>query len=91
MDAPWQSGSGKRGLGLTVEAGTKKLECGFETLDFDRVIASARQENTASIHIMQKIGMVSIGDSLNHKGIPRIHYAMDNPGHLDLASSFCLR
>ena len=73
--------------GLTAEASRRILEYGFETFEFDRVIASARPENTASIRVMQKMGMVSIGDSPNDKGRPVPHYAIENPAHSRLASS----
>jgi ribosomal-protein-alanine N-acetyltransferase len=67
------------GQGLTAEAGARILDYGFETLGFDRVIASARQENAASIRVMQKLGMMSIGDSPNDRAIPRPHYSIENP------------
>ncbi len=74
------------GKGLTAEAGAAILEYGFETFGFDRVIACARSENTASIRVMQKIGMVSIGDSPNSKGRPVPHYAIENPIRESIAS-----
>jgi ribosomal-protein-alanine N-acetyltransferase len=33
------------------------LQFGFETHSFDRVVAVAKPENAASIHVMEKIGM----------------------------------
>jgi RimJ/RimL family protein N-acetyltransferase len=67
------------GRGLAAEAGVKILEYGFDVLGFDRVIASARPENAPSIRVMEKMGMHSIGLSLNDKGRPVPHYAIDNP------------
>ena len=56
----------------------KILEYGFEALGFDRVIASARPENARSIRVMEKMGMRSIGLSLNPKGRPVPHYAIES-------------
>ena len=67
------------GRGLAAEAGTTILKYGFESLNFERVIASARPENARSIRVMEKMGMRSIGLSLNNKGRPVPHYAIENP------------
>ena len=67
------------GRGLAAEAGARILEYGFEALGFERVIASARPENARSIRVMEKMGMHSIGLSLNDKGRPVPHYAIENP------------
>ena len=68
------------GRGLAAEAGARILQYGFETLGLERVIASARPENDRSIRVMEKMGMWSIGLSLNDKGRPVPHYAIENPG-----------
>ena len=67
------------GRGLAAEAGARVLRYGFEILGFERVIASARPENARSIRVMEKIGMRSIGLSLNDKGRPVPHYAIESP------------
>ncbi len=67
------------GKGLATEAGSRILQYGFESLGFERVIASARPENARSIRVMEKMGMHSIGLSLNDKGRPVPHYAIENP------------
>lgn len=67
------------GRGLAAEAGARILRHGFETIGFERVIASARPENTRSIRVMEKMGMHSIGPSLNDKGRPVPHFAIENP------------
>ena len=67
------------GKGIAPEAGTRILRYGFETLGFQRVIASARPENARSIRVMEKMGMHSIGLSLNDKGRPVPHYAIEKP------------
>lgn len=67
------------GKGLAAEAGARILRYGFEVLGFQRVIASARPENARSIRVMEKMGMHSIGLSLNDKRRPVPHYAIENP------------
>lgn len=67
------------GKGLAAEAGARILEYGFGALGFDRIIASARPENARSIRVMEKMGMRSIGLSLNDKGRLVPHYAIENP------------
>ena len=66
------------GKGLAAEAGARILQYGFESLGFERVIASARPENARSIRVMEKMGMHSIGLPLNDKGRPVPHYAIEN-------------
>ena len=68
------------GRGLAAEAGARILQYGFETLGFERIIASARPENDRSVRVMAKMGMRSIGLSLNDKGRPVPHYAIETPG-----------
>ena len=67
------------GMGLAAEAGARILQYGFESLGFERVIASARPENARSIRVMEKMGMHSIGLSLNDKERLVPHYAIENP------------
>ncbi len=66
------------GRGLAAETGAKILQYGFEILGFERVIASARPENARSIRVTEKMGMRFIGLSLNDKGRPVPHYAIEN-------------
>jgi RimJ/RimL family protein N-acetyltransferase len=45
------------GLGLATEAARAAMRDGFERAGLDRIVAIALPENSASIHIMQKLGM----------------------------------
>ncbi|NNC83559.1 MAG: GNAT family N-acetyltransferase [Flavobacteriales bacterium] len=45
------------GKGIATEASQAILNYGFETLQLDRIIAIAMKENTASIRVMEKVGM----------------------------------
>jgi RimJ/RimL family protein N-acetyltransferase len=45
------------GKGLATELGRASLRFGFEERQFDRIVAIAKPLNTASIHVMEKLGM----------------------------------
>jgi RimJ/RimL family protein N-acetyltransferase len=45
------------GKGFATEMGQASLRYGFETHRFDRIVAIAKPENTASIRVMEKLGM----------------------------------
>jgi ribosomal-protein-alanine N-acetyltransferase len=45
------------GKGLATEMARASLNFGFNLKGFDRIVAIAKPGNTASIHIMEKIGM----------------------------------
>src|SRR5258705_4502698 len=47
------------GKGLATELARASLRYGFEEHHFERIVAIAKPENTASIHVMEKIGMQS--------------------------------
>ena len=45
------------GKGLATELARASLRYGFEEHRFDRIVAVAKPENAASIHVMEKLGM----------------------------------
>jgi ribosomal-protein-alanine N-acetyltransferase len=45
------------GRGLATELGKASLRFGFETHQFERIVAVAKPENASSIHVMEKLGM----------------------------------
>jgi RimJ/RimL family protein N-acetyltransferase len=45
------------GRGLATESAIALLRYGFETLQFDQLVALAKPENLASLRVMEKIGM----------------------------------
>lgn len=45
------------GLGIGTEAARGWMEYGFDTMGLERIVAVAMVENTASRHIMEKLGM----------------------------------
>ena len=46
------------GKGLATELARASLRFGFEELQFERIVAIAKPDNGASIHVMEKIGML---------------------------------
>ena len=67
------------GNGLATEAALEVLTLGMDSWSFNKVIASAREENTQSVKIMEKIGMTLINPSLNPKGRLVPHAIITNP------------
>ncbi len=55
--------------GYATEVANDFLRYAFKTLKQKRVIASVTPENTASINILTKIGMVKIAKPLSDKGV----------------------
>src|SRR6185436_8426043 len=47
----------KWGRGFASEAARAILRFGFEQRAFDRIVAIAKPQNTASIHVLEKLGM----------------------------------
>jgi RimJ/RimL family protein N-acetyltransferase len=45
------------GRGLATELGRASLTFGFTEHQFERIVAVAKPENAASVHVMEKIGM----------------------------------
>lgn len=50
------------GRGIATEAGRASLALGFGELGLDRMIAMAFPTNTASVHVLQKLGFDHAGD-----------------------------
>ena len=75
----WLIDSNYWGIGLATEAARAVLTLGLDKWSFSKVIASAREENTQSVKIMEKIGMSLINPSLNPKGRLVPHAIIYNP------------
>jgi len=63
------------GNGFATELGRASLSYGFETHRFARVVAIAKPENAASIHVMEKIGM-HFEMRTSYYGIDVVQYAI---------------
>jgi [ribosomal protein S5]-alanine N-acetyltransferase len=64
------------GQGLATEAARAALHHAFEHAGLERIISVARPENTASIHIMKKLGMVFDREFVND-GVQLVRYAAE--------------
>lgn len=67
----------KWGRGYATEAATACLKYGFETLKLKRIIGRALKENTASIKILEKIGMHFEKEVVLHDA-PAVVYAINS-------------
>jgi RimJ/RimL family protein N-acetyltransferase len=56
------------GLGIATEAARASLEYGFEHLHLERIAAVAYPENTASRHVMEKLGMTYVKNGSYYGG-----------------------
>jgi RimJ/RimL family protein N-acetyltransferase len=63
------------GRGLATELGLAGLRYGFKEHNFERIIAVAKPENTASIRVMEKIGLQYEGRT-SYYDIEVIQYAI---------------
>lgn len=66
------------GRGLATQAARVALRDGFERVGLERIVSIAQPANTASIHIMEKLGMrfECIAEA---RGIPVARYAIERP------------
>lgn len=63
------------GKGLATEVALASLNFGFNVKSFDRIVAIAKPGNTASIHVMEKIGM-HFEKQTSYYGIEVIEYSI---------------
>jgi ribosomal-protein-alanine N-acetyltransferase len=61
------------GQGLATEACAASITFGFDTLKLDRIIGLVLSENAASIRVLEKCGMIRIGD-INFDGEQAMKY-----------------
>jgi ribosomal-protein-alanine N-acetyltransferase len=78
------------GRGVSTEAARASLEFGFEHLDLDRIVAVARPENTASRHVMEKLGMKYVRNGFYY-GRDLVYYEIGRDDFSLSASSRVLR
>lgn len=78
------------GRGLATEVARASLRYGFEEHGFERVVAVAMPANTASLRVMQKIGMTREGPA-NYFGIDVVQYSITRRNYLPDDSFYLLR
>lgn len=67
-----------RGNGYATEAAKASLDYGFNQLQMTEIIAKAKKENTASINVMKKIGMLYWKQEM-YNGFDTVFYKSKSP------------
>ena len=67
------------GGGLASEAARAVLEYGFRECGLSRIVATVDPSNTASVRIVEKLGMTHREDRLDEHGLPEAVYAIERP------------
>lgn len=63
IEVGWHLAKRYWGMGFGTEMGRAGIEHGFGTVGLERIYAVAYPENVASVRIMQKLGMRSMGET----------------------------
>jgi ribosomal-protein-alanine N-acetyltransferase len=66
------------GRGLATEGAHASVEYGFEHLGLLTIIGITHPENTASQHVLEKLGMTLTGPA-HYFGMDCLHFTMDRP------------
>jgi ribosomal-protein-alanine N-acetyltransferase len=67
------------GRGFATECGAASLRFGFHQVGLPRVVAVTRIRNTASQHVLEKLGM-TLARRARYYGFPVLLYEVDTPG-----------
>lgn len=78
------------GMGISTEAARASLKHGFEQLHLERIVAVAYPENTASRHVMEKLGMKQVKSGFYY-GAELVYYEILAKNFLPSASNHDLR
>lgn len=73
------------GRGLATEAARTALRDAFERVQLDRIVSIAMPANTASTHIMEKLGL-QLECEFQHDDLRLLRYAMSRSQYLALAN-----
>lgn len=73
----WRLAPDYWGQGLATEAARAVVRHGFETLGFQRIIATVQTENRASIRVVEKLGM-TLERSFQRNGREVLVFSMEN-------------
>ncbi|MCA9297324.1 MAG: GNAT family N-acetyltransferase [Phycisphaerales bacterium] len=68
------------GRGYATEACRASVVFGFDVLNLERIIGLVLEENTASIRVLEKIGMKPDGE-ITYEGQRALRYAINNGDH----------
>jgi RimJ/RimL family protein N-acetyltransferase len=78
------------GKGLATELARASLRFGFEEHRFDRIVAIAKPQNAASIHVMEKLGM-RYEMNTSYYNIDVVQYAINREAFRADDSTYILR
>jgi RimJ/RimL family protein N-acetyltransferase len=74
VEIGWRMMRSAWGQGYATEAARAAMQCGFETLGFDEIVAMTVPANVRSLRVMHRLGMTSTAsDDFDHPNLP--------PGH----------
>lgn len=79
VEIGWRLTRAHWGRGYATEGALAVRDHSFLTLRLARLVAFVRPANTASIHVMDKLGMLPLRDATCGFGQPMRIYALDNP------------
>ena len=82
IEIGWWLAKSSWGQGLATEAAMKVVEYGFGKIGLERIVAIAQPQNTASIRVMEKLGMRYVKDTVGRYGVPVVQYALESPNGL---------
>lgn len=74
------------GKGYATEGGAKVLDYAFITLNLEKVVAVAMEENRASTRVMEKLGMTMV-DRGHYYGTECVYYRVWREDYLNLSRS----
>lgn len=65
------------GMGFASEFARSMLNMGFQRWGLERILATIDPANTASIHVVEKLGMKFLYKDVDEHGLPTLFYALD--------------
>jgi len=78
------------GKGLATELARASLRYGFEEHGFERIVAVAKPENAASIHVMEKLGM-RYEMHTSYYNIDVVQYTLSREDYKPVAAPYLLQ
>lgn len=79
VEVAYALGKAYWGKGYATEAARESLRFGFEDCKLPKIVAVAKEENAASRHVLEKIGMAFVGMTDRYYNLTLPTYEIDNP------------
>jgi len=90
VEVGWHLAKAFWGQGFGTEIGGALVDYGFQNLKLDAIYAVAYPENVASVHIMEKLKMTSLGMTDRYYGVSVVAYRIERPATGTLSGSISL-